>query len=148
MERVIKLWGSASRGITPETVDQCLYGITIGTMTAAKLNIRLQSRGELTFPGDPRVFQSIEELADEVASEFYDIVARDVLGNEAFRDRIGTEKRFLRAVGTPMTWRWSKLTVMPEDPLTLPPDRLIAAREMADEADMFRVCEANAHATD
>jgi len=46
MERVIKLWGSASRGITPETVDQCLYGITIGTMTAAKLNIRLQSRGD------------------------------------------------------------------------------------------------------
>jgi len=102
-------------------------------MTAAKLVIRLSSGGTLSFAGDPRVFQSIEELADEVASEFYDLVVSEVFRGEPFRERIGTEKRFLRAVGDPMSWRWSKETVQLDDQASLSPEDLVASRELADD---------------
>jgi hypothetical protein len=107
MEDVIRVLYKTFKTAKPETARSVLIGATIGVLTTLKLWVRVQSRGSVVLTAIPTGIDTIEEFSDEVAEEYFEMIATDVLEPGSFNTRLGT-KRFERT-DTTLTFRFAPL---------------------------------------
>jgi len=105
MDDVMKVLCRALRKATPQTARRFLAAASLGVLAATKLLVRLETGGTLVLPMEPEGLDIFDELSEEVAEEYFDIVAAEACGAGTYNARLGTA-RFSRSERA-MVFRWA-----------------------------------------
>lgn len=105
MKEIVRVLYRAFRKATPDSARKVLAGASIGVLSATKLLIRLETGGSTVLQMLPEDLDIVDEFSDEVAEEYFDLVAADAFGKGTYNARLGTA-RFARTEGT-LVFRWA-----------------------------------------
>lgn len=96
---------------------------TMGTLTASKLLLRLQYKGGLEFTGEAHAWELMEQLSDDLAASYYDILVGDLEGVGSIEGlRLKGERPGLHLVKNRKTFYWCPTTIADTDESPIPPD--------------------------
>ena len=114
-----------------KNVAKQLYRLSLGILLTGKLWLRLENRGRIHFEGDPRAWERLEQMSDDLADELFRDVAADHWSAE-MGIRSPAEREYLHLVRNRTTFRWCKTEARDDDPLPIkdsenlpPPDELL-----------------------
>lgn len=106
MKDVLALLCRVLRKARPDTARRWFAAVSVGVLATTKLLARLQTRGTLVLTMDPEGIDILEELSEELAEEYFELVAAEVRYTDAYRPRLGPS-RFVRSERT-LIFRWAQ----------------------------------------
>src|SRR5687768_5536543 len=103
---IVKGWRPFTRGVHRGNVLNRLYTLTIGTLVAAKLMLRLETGGRFQFEGDPAVWENFEQMSDDLAEKFFVPFSKSAPWSQTGGIRLQGERQYLHLVRDRKTFRW------------------------------------------
>ena len=121
---IAKAWRPLLRGVRWANAEKRLFEITIGTLLAAKLMLRLANEGKLHFKGDPVVWERLEQISDDLAETHFETIASGLPWPEAAGIRLKAEREYLHLMRDRTVFRWCKTDIRNDETLPVEPERL------------------------
>ncbi|MBI5479077.1 MAG: hypothetical protein HY906_09485 [Deltaproteobacteria bacterium] len=121
---MLKQWSKMIRTADgQEQAERAYWTISIGTVSAAKLIVRLGScSGRLEFAGDPQALHLLEQESDDAAERVLDSFRTMFPEFAAMRGvQLPSERPYLHVVRSRTDFRWCPETVAGDEPFPLDP---------------------------
>jgi hypothetical protein len=122
------------RGLAPAAR---LAAMTMGTLTAAKLLLRLQRAGGDDF--QPAVWEQLEQGSDDLASRHFEVITAGYEGVPGIR--LKGEREYLHLVRNRTGVRWCRTTIQDDEPSPFTEEVMTADVPPLADAIMWRIVE-------
>jgi hypothetical protein len=122
------------RGLAPAAR---LAAMTMGTLTAAKLLLRLQRAGGDDF--QPAVWEQLEQGSDDLASRHFEVITAGYEGVPGIR--LKGEREYLHLVRNRKGVRWCRTTIQDDEPSPFTEEVMTADVPPLADAIMWRIVE-------
>jgi hypothetical protein len=106
--------------------------LTMGSLTAAKLLLRLQ-HGGMVFTGSPAVWELIEQASDDLAAENFEALFGGFEGESIPGLRLKGERHYLHLVRNRNGFRWCTTAIRPDEESPLEPGWATAVPPLAED---------------
>ena len=141
IEHVTSLWDRAlGRPQSHLEAIRRFYGLSIGTLTAAKLYLRIMSGGELKFTGKLAVLQQWDRYSNQIADDIFSADESDRSSSRFYRVLRGAKRTYLSSVRDRTDYRWCKDTIAADDAVPVPFEHLGPCKPLADDV-MHQIME-------
>jgi hypothetical protein len=112
---IAKAWRPLMRGVRKANAEKRLFEITISTLLAAKLMLRLANEGKLHFEGDPVVWERLEQISDDLAETHFETIASSLRWAEAAGIRLKAEREYLHLMRDRTVFRWCRMDIRDDE---------------------------------
>jgi hypothetical protein len=128
---VLGLWARELELGHKRSLVGVLYGVAVGTLTAAKLLLRFASDRD-HLDSDPGALAELDSLSDELADRGAEIARALWPTRQVARTPLPSERPLLRLAGRPANLRWCGEWLSDNARSPIAPAALVAAAEPAD----------------
>lgn len=115
--------------------------LTMGTLTAVKLLLRLQNKGGTSFTGNAEVWERVEQMSDDLAHTHFGEAFQEYYGADIPGIRLRAERDYLHVVRNRHTFQWCPTSIDDNEASPIALETLEGVHDPATDA-MFAIVEA------